>query len=268
MRSEPVELSGGDALRLRHWDSPQTRARVLLVHGLGGSAERPYMMRAASHFLNMGYSVSSLSMRRTCQGASRYHLGLYEDIECALHALERASRDSRLCLLGFSGGGSVVLHFLARSSDAGRVQAAACMSAPLDLPALGRHVEQNTPFYHRHLVRGLSVGAEAPYRSLRDFDERVLCGHYGFAGVEDYRVRASAGPLVGAIRTPTLLLESSDDPLVPAAMNHAYAKGASASVTRVVTAHGGHIGWVQSARELRTADSWGLRRVSTFFDAV
>lgn len=269
MRSDSFALDGGDVLALRHWDPPDgalSRARILLVHGLGGGPERPYMLRAARHFLPRGYAVSALGMRRTATGAGRYHLGLYEDIELALSHMPDAGRP--LFLIGFSGGGSVVLNFLARSVLADRIRAAACMSAPLDLRRLGRHVEEQAPFYHRHLVGGLGAGELAdlkPYASLSDFDMRVLCARYGFSSVEDYRRRASAGPVVSQISTPTLLLEAADDPVVPAALNDAYAKAVSASVTRVVTARGGHIGWVQSARDLLGADTWGLRRVGAFF---
>lgn len=266
MLVERVDAPENTEITLAHWGPAGAGApRVVLVHGLGGSALRPYMLRAARHFLRLGYGVTAVGLRRDSVGRPVYHLGLREDLE---QALERESlQASALFLLGFSGGGSVVLNFLAKHAGAGRVRAAACMSAPLDLLSLGRYVETRIPFYHRHLLRGLSGGQASHFESLRAYDAAVLCRRYGFRDVDDYRARMSAGPQLSRVAVPTLLLEAEDDPVVPAGLNSQAITTLPACIERVVTRRGGHIGWVQSASELHTADSWGLRRVASFFAA-
>lgn len=264
VRSEHFRAGAeGCFIELAHGGLQGASRHVVLVHGLGGGATRPYMARAARTFGRAGFAVTGLGLRRDLAGCHRYHMGLYQDIELALGALH-ASADE-IYLLGFSGGGSVVLNFLARSSMARRVRAAACLSAPLDLSAVAAFVEsEGAAFYHRHLVRGLG----ARVASLTEYDERVLVPDFGFANAAQYRTTMSAGPELSRIATRTLLIESADDPVVPARLNDAYASGRPDNISRIVTSRGGHIGWVQSLAAFARGETWALKRVCSFFTSL
>ncbi|MFM2000575.1 MAG: hypothetical protein RI963_1, partial [Planctomycetota bacterium] len=52
-------------------------------------------------------------------------------------------------------------------------------------------------------------------RTLWELDERITAPLSGFRDAADYYAQASSGPWVPAIDIPTLVLTSSDDPLVP-----------------------------------------------------
>ena len=49
--------------------------------------------------------------------------------------------------------------------------------------------------------------------TVREFDEKIVAPLNGFAGADDYHARCSAAPVLGAIRTPTLLIHGLDDHL-------------------------------------------------------
>ena len=82
---------------------------VVLVHGLGGSAESLYMARAAAIADQLGLSSLRMNMRGSDRdGADLYHAGLWQDIRDAV-ASDALSDVRQLWILGFSVGGHVVL---------------------------------------------------------------------------------------------------------------------------------------------------------------
>ena len=51
--------------------------------------------------------------------------------------------------------------------------------------------------------------------SIRALDEAVTRRQYGYASVDDYYAAASSDQRLALIRTPLLLLNAFDDPIVP-----------------------------------------------------
>ena len=85
---------------------------------------------------------------------------------------------------------------------------------------------------------------------------------HGFAGADDYYARSSAGPLLGTIRLPTLLLHALNDPFLPAAALPRREQ-LPPSLTLELTEHGGHVGFVHGAPPGRL--DWMPRRVLAHF---
>jgi predicted alpha/beta-fold hydrolase len=65
---------------------------------------------------------------------------------------------------------------------------------------------------------------------------------HGFRNTEDYWQRASAKPLLGAVRVPALALNARNDPFVPSG-SLPTAQQVSASVTLWQPEQGGHVGF-------------------------
>lgn len=112
-----VELPDGDRIAIH--DSPPanwiTGDRIaILVHGLCGSSDSPYMRRTASKLLRTGVRVVRVDMRGW--GASQYisrghaHAGSSADLSCVVAAVQKLSPISKITLVGFSLGGNMVLH--------------------------------------------------------------------------------------------------------------------------------------------------------------
>ena len=136
---ERITLPDGDFLDL-DWskaDEPTEKVLVLL-HGLEGNAQRPYMMGSARLFSGNGYDVCSVNLRG-CSGEPNrlfrsYHSGATEDLEAVLdHILEKHPYRS-IYLKGFSLGGNLILKFLGEYPQySDRIAGAVAISVPCDL---------------------------------------------------------------------------------------------------------------------------------------
>lgn len=220
-----VELSG--ALHVPE----RARALVLMVHGLGGSAESLYLHGAAAGAASRGIASLRLSLRGADRsGADFYHAGLVADLEAAL-ASPALARFERLYALGYSLGGHLVLRLACQPHDA-RLRAVAAVCAPLDLRATGAAIDATAGglyrlYLLRHMRRMYRPVAErhawlarpaevARVRTLRQWDSLTVAPRFGFADADDYYRQESVGPLLDRMRKPALLVLSRHDPMVPA----------------------------------------------------
>ena len=144
--SFPLPESGGDALLavLHRPHRATDRPLVILVHGLTGCEGSSYMFEATRSFLTLGYPVMRLNLRgagpsrETCRRS--YCAGSGDNVEAVLSALEIEEARHGVVLIGFSLGGTVVLHYLARLACAVPPLCAVTVSTPLDLAAVIRRL--------------------------------------------------------------------------------------------------------------------------------
>jgi len=231
---------------------------VVLVHGLGGNIHTHYMRRGALAAEAAGLSCLRLHLRGAdFSGEDYYHAGLTVDLHAAL-ASPALRPYGRIHVLGYSLGGHLVLRFATEPGDP-RVASVAAVCAPLDLGLSQQAIDSPDRWlYRRYLLSNLAhlyaaVAARRPVpvplaevarmRKLRDFDERVVAPRHGFAGAEDYYLRASVAPRLGELRLPSLLVNSTGDPMVAAsAVLPALARPVPRLEVRWV-ADGGHVGF-------------------------
>ncbi len=267
------------------------KGAVLLVHGIGGSSESMYVVRAAVALLGRGFDVVRLNLRGAGdtmkESPTLYHAGLSSDIDCAIRGLSRLSRTRDLFVLGFSGGGSLALKMAGEWGDhaPSDVKGVAAMSAPLDMLAIGRWIDgPGRAPYRFHVMRGLVRSARAYARtwpdlvrfdvrrlsrlaSVHSYDATVIVPMHGFSSVEAYWSAASAGPWLRHIRTRALLVHAMDDPMVPGETVVPALAGASPRLQVRLSGRGGHLGWVSGAREDAWVGGWWpLRHVMAFFE--
>ncbi|MEM7483017.1 MAG: alpha/beta fold hydrolase [Acidobacteriota bacterium] len=248
-----VRLSG----RLSRCEAAGDRL-LLLVHGLGGCSESPYMTRAARAALAAGFDVLRINLRGSDRrGEDYYHAGLGEDLRRVLACQDLAAYD-HLYVLGYSIGGHVSLRMATEACDP-RLHSVAAVCAPLDLAPCARHIDRaSRVVYRTYLLNGLrSIYAavaerrEVPIdpaearkiRFLREWDDRVVAPRHGFAGADDYYARASVGPRLGDLTVPALLVLSEDDPMIPATALEERLADRPAALTVRRVAIGGHLGF-------------------------
>ncbi|HSQ73304.1 MAG TPA: alpha/beta hydrolase, partial [Rubrivivax sp.] len=82
----------------------------------------------------------------------------------------------------------------------------------------------------------------AAARTLYEFDDVFTAPLHGFRDTPDYWLRASAKPQLARIRIPALVLNTGNDPFVPAA-SLPQAPQVGRFVTLWQPAHGGHVGF-------------------------
>lgn len=258
---------------------------VVLFHGLEGSSRSHYARRLMHAVARRGWHGVVVHFRG-CSGEPNrlpraYHSGDSQEIDWVLRRLQGRGYPA-LFVAGVSLGGNALLKWLAEQGSHALdvVNAAAAVSAPLDLAAANTALSSGFNLvYARHFLRTLipaTLAKERRFpgrfdirraraaRTLRDFDDAVTAPLHGFLGADDYYARSSAGPLLGAIQVPTLLLNAANDPFLPAAALPRR-EALSTAVMLEVPPHGGHVGFVHGALPGRI--DWMPQRLLDHFAA-
>jgi predicted alpha/beta-fold hydrolase len=258
---------------------------VVLFHGLEGSSRSHYARRLMHAVAQRGWCGVVVHFRG-CSGEPNrlpraYHSGDSPEIDWVLRRLRDYGHPA-LFAAGVSLGGNALLKWLGEqgSRAAAVVDAAAAVSAPLDLAASNAALSSGfNRIYARHFLRSLIPAALAKERrfpgridirraqaaaTLRAFDDAVTAPLHGFADAGDYYSQCSAGPLLGSVQTPTLLLHAANDPfLPPTALPRR--EHLPAAVTLEVSPQGGHVGFVHGAPPGRI--DWLPQRLLAHFSA-
>ncbi len=272
--------AGTDRLTgLWHRTGEPGRPLVILLHGLTGCERSSYVRLSALQLLRRGYPVLRLNLRGA--GPSRphcrdgYHAGRTEDLHAVLAGLPKEAAREGVALVGYSLGGNILLRFLAEPrAPAHPVRAAVSISAPIDLALTqARIMEPRNRVYHAYLLSRMRTEAllllrERKWRrrvllsgTVEEFDERVTAPLYGFENAADYYARCSAAPVLGRIRTPTLLIHGLDDPMIPAEPYLAFDWRAHSHLTALLPPQGGHVGFHGRGDRL----PWHDRCIGRFF---
>lgn len=302
---EVLPTPDGDVVILDHLkgaprgDTPTPR--LLILHGLEGSSFSSYAQGMLSIGQRLGMSGTVLNFRSCARrlddrmtwipnGRPRlYHSGETTDIDHVVRTLHAREPEALLLAVGVSLGGNVLLKWLGEHPDQSMVKAAATISVPYDLREGARCLRTTTGrIYFRHFMSTLlpklsnlqetfpesrdRIDLEAARRA-RDFvayDEAATAPLHGFDGAEDYYRRASSIGFVDRIETPSLCLNSIDDPFLPESVLEKVRQKASDAVEVRLTSAGGHVGFVAGRSPLSQhywaeefVIEWLYRHVST-----
>jgi uncharacterized protein len=266
LRRERVETADGDFWDFDWLDAAADKDAplVVLFHGLEGGSQSHYA-RALLHALAHAGWRGIVPHFRGCSGEPNrlpraYHSGDHAEIAAMLAAIRGTNPVVSLYAVGVSLGGSALLNWLGRAgADAVRtVNAAAAVSAPLDLVAAGTIISEGlNRIYTAHFLatlkpKALAMAARFPtlldasrirgVRTMRDFDDAVTAPLHGFSGAHDYWTRASSKSWLRDITVPTLVLNARNDPFVPAHSLPA-SRDVAGAVTLEQPRHGGHAGF-------------------------
>jgi predicted alpha/beta-fold hydrolase len=289
-RRERWETPDGDFVDL-DWVDPETVVpprisvpTVVLFHGLEGSSQSPYARELMLAVHARGWRGVVLHYRG-CSGEPNrlprfYHSADSAEIDWVLRRLAGA-HFSPLLAVGISLGGNLILKWLGeQGADAGRVLCAAvAVCAPHDLARVSVHLERGVNriytrnFLNTLIPRALAKAERFPElldaerirraRNLTEYDEAVTAPVHGFRDAADYYARASAKPLLMAVRVPTLVLNAANDPFVPCELLPEPHE-VSAQVCFELQEFGGHVGFVGG--KLPGRIDWLPRRLLRWFD--
>lgn len=97
--------------------------------------------------------------------------------------------------------------------------------------------------------------------SIWGFDHELVIGRLGFSSVEEYYDASSALPLLPQLKKPTLILYAADDPLFDPTLvpDLQAACAGNPAIDLVLTARGGHVGYLSSKacqRQANDPDCW------------
>lgn len=280
----PLPDGTGDTL-LASLDCPAAPRRgaplAILIHGLTGAEDSRYIFSMARLLLDRGNRVLRLNLRGA--GPSRalcgehYYAGRSQDFRTLLAILPKELTADGAVAVGYSLGGAMLLKYLGEEGRAAPLLAAASVSAPIDLAVTCRYMmRRRNRLYHRYILDQMKVeatGAGAVVsaaeraaimgsRTVWDYDDFFIAPRYGFASAEDYYERCRPTRFMGSIGIPTLVLAAFDDPWIPGALYREYDWSGNASLSPVLTDHGGHVGF----HGIGNRQPWSDLVIARFFE--
>ncbi len=275
-RRERLWLADGDFLDL-DWHGPHAAEvpLVLILHGLTGSSSSLYVLGLQQSLAAQGWASAALNWRG-CSGEPNllprgYHSGVSEDLATAIEHLRSQRPLAPLYAVGYSLGGNVLLKHLGETGAACALQAAVAVSVPFRLDQCADRIGIGfSKVYQKHFMREMlayvrdkqkrfkhegqaerlaileQLGPLDGMRTFWDFDGRITAPLHGYADAEDYYRRASSRYFLGAIHTPTLIIQSADDPFV---FRHSLPETTELAANTRLELHprGGHVGFIEGS---------------------
>ncbi len=230
---ERITLNDGDFLDLDwSYSEVKTNKLIILLHGLEGHGQRPYMTGAAKHFNANG--VDALCMNfRGCSGENNlnyysYHSGSTEDLHAVIQHAIATKNYSEIYLKGISLGANIILKYLGEHSDIPQaVKAAVAVSVPVNLHGSCKelHKLKNKPFHDRFLKdlvvhlkekqqlfpTEISLEAIKNIKTLLDFDNVYTSKAHGFKDALDYYEKCSSLQFLPNVKVPSLIINALND---------------------------------------------------------
>jgi predicted alpha/beta-fold hydrolase len=273
------ELDDGDFLDLDFYPGySQSGNLVLLVHGLAGSSQSPYILNMQQSLAQAGIASAAVNLR-SCSGepnrlVKSYYSGCSEDIEQVVgqllsdHPLTGRQPVSSISVIGYSLGANVLVKWLAETGYSEQVLCGASVSNPLRLDICCERMDSGLPFwYGRYFLQQLCRDLEDKHRlflengdtkklaslaalgdwrnakTLWEFDDQVTAPMHGFADARDYYQRCSSLSFIEQVSVPLLILHAADDPIIPPSVLPADHE-VPPNVQIRMSPSGGHVGFV------------------------
>ncbi len=244
---------------------------VLLMHGLGGHADSPFMLRVADKLLQRNWMTFRLNHRGSGQGKGLakgiYHAGKSEDLQPVLKKIAELYPDQRIVVVGFSLSGNLLLKYLGEQKHfpPENFAGAIAVSPPIDLSLSAQAMSRlrNRPYDLRFtrllkkLVREHQQEfadfprVDLPFNlTLYGFDQIVTAPVHGFASAEDYYAQCSAKQFLANLSHPAVILAADNDPFIPKETYMNLPR--KDSIKLYLTRSGGHMGFISKQKT-----SWG-----------
>jgi predicted alpha/beta-fold hydrolase len=264
-----------------------TDRTVILLHGLCGCADSPFILRIAKRLVDRGLKVVRANMRGCGKGGmalarKTYHSGRSEDVAAILKQVKASEQNSPISLVGFSLGGNIVLKYAGEAPTESRqlcdqvvgICPATDVLASARLLGLSENERYQSYFVNclkTQLLERHEIYPELPPHglpenfSLFEFDQLYTAPQCGFRSALDYYRQVSAARLIPDITIPTKILFAADDPFIDWTALNGLSLPNNLNVH--LTRQGGHMGYIGSPRSkggYRWLDSQIERWVTDF----
>ncbi|KAF8321806.1 AB-hydrolase YheT [Clavulina sp. PMI_390] len=282
--------------------APQDTPIVLLLHGITGNSEEPYirpMVTAITHPTSMGglgWRAVVLNFRG-CDGLPLtsprlYYGGETDDTRSVLLWLTHSWPEAPLYAVGFSMGASVLSLYLGQQGEDTPLKAVVALSSPWNWVEATHWIE-NGPFLNRfvygpmianslkslymrnlHMFGGddwshipLAELTSRKYHTIQWYDDRVTSRLFGFpTAMHGYNL-SSPSHFISQIRVPLLSIQSLDDPIVSPDWLPWSTVEQSSHVVFASTERGGHVGWFRRDGQ-GSLRRWYVDPVTEFFAEI
>ncbi|MGB7786234.1 MAG: alpha/beta fold hydrolase [Salinimicrobium sp.] len=274
---ERLELTDGDFIDLDWSYSKKGKSdKVLLViHGLEGSAQRPYVTGLARYFTENAWDVAAINLRGCSGELNRkfrsYHAGATDDLEEAVQHVLAKRRYSKMAFNGFSLGANLMLKYLGgRRPVPPEIKAAVMVSVPCDLQgSLQMLQERNNYLYSQRFLRKLKSHLSARAKKfpqemkkeeisrindLLAFDNCYTSRAHGFKDAQDYYKKNSSLQFLPNLDVPTLIINAKNDGFLSEACYPIKTAEENKKLFLEMPEYGGHVGFLQKKRTTYTEE--------------
>lgn len=283
LQQQRVELSDGDFIDL-DTKIEDRKTCVLILHGLEGNSQRPYMLGMAKACWNAGHDVILMN-HRSCSGEPNrlleaYHSGKTIEVDLIFNFISKTYDYEKLAIVGFSMSGNMALKYAGDASHDKPefLKSIIAISTPCDLTSSVYQLEKGfNRVYMKRFMKTLKKKAEqklqafpeAPYtfdevrktKTFRDIDEYFTSRVYGFKSALDYWQKSSCKPYIANIEIPTLILNAQDDPFLAPECYPIEESADNNNVKLEMPKYGGHVGFV---RDFKMETTYAEERVVEF----
>ena len=265
---ERLELSDGDFMDLDWSFSKQkTDTCIIVLHGLEGHAQRPYILGTAKIFNENSVDCCAVNYR-SCSGETNrnfgsYHSGRTEDVEAVVQHILAKNKYRNLILKGFSLGGNLTLKYVGEHQHLPKeIKVAFAVSTPVDLKGCmnmlnkPRNFVYATDFLHTLKKKLIEKEKQFPHqlsaqdirkiKNLKAYDDFYTSKANGFRDAYDYYQKSSAKQFLHSIPVPTLLINAENDSFLS---DSCYPKTEAEHNNLLhleITKYGGHVGFVDA----------------------
>ncbi|MGB5500189.1 MAG: alpha/beta fold hydrolase [Maribacter sp.] len=264
---ERIHLPDGDFLDL-DWSFSQkpTHKVMILLHGLEGNAQRPYIIGSAKQANTHGYDACAVNFRG-CSGEPNtlyrsYHSGATEDLDAIVQHILKSKKYDEIYIKGFSLGGNLSLKYIGESQNVPReVKAVVAVSVPCSLhSSLIQLLQPKNYLYAKRFKDHLKAKMREKQqlfplkisdadinnvKTLKDFDDIYTSRAHGFKDALDYYKQCSSLQFLPNITIPTLIINAANDSFLGPECYPYREADTNKSLYLEVPISGGHVGFYE-----------------------
>lgn len=265
-------LSDGGKVALDWFNRNRSHIRaplVVILPGLLGDSNAEYVKYLVTSIISMGAQGLVLN-NRGLAGVELSTPRLYsacsvDDLSEVLNNIRLLQAKVKIAAVGISMGGLILGNYLVRKTEESKAILTAAFtislpwnmfkgSASIDQPIinrmLGRHltgnlcrlVSKHEILWHKKYDWNMDKVMNS--RTIREFDANFTAKHSGFSNLFCYYSYATLHDKLFRVQVPLLCLNAADDPFQPLEAIPVVAASKSSHVAILVTARGGHIGFL------------------------
>jgi len=264
---ERLELPDDDFLDL-DWSYSGTPSKRLfiLLHGLEGHGQRPYITGSAKYLNQNGYDACAVNFRG-CSGETNrlfrsYHSGATADLHSVVQHILRTKKYSKIYLKGISLGGNLALKYIGEHDTIPKeISGVIGISVPCDLYSSLKELLKPKNYlyaerFRKHLTDKLRLKlplfpdkitkeAIGNIKNLKDFDDIYTSKAHGFKDALDYYEKCSCLQFLANIKIPALVINARNDSFLgPECFPYEVAEN-HPKLYLEVPKYGGHVGFYQ-----------------------
>jgi len=284
VQHQTIELPDGDILETG-WVRNGSKKLLILVHGLEGRADAPYMRSTGKIFHSFGWDVLTWSFRGCGLQPNRqlrsYNSGYTGDLS---HLIEmNKDHYDEIVLVGFSVGGNLCLKYLGEAPEKvpASVKGAVAISSPIDLGQTADELKKGiNKIYLAYFLKSFkdkltikrqiypdAFGSDF-FRAIRDFedyDNRFTAPWFDYRNAREYWEDASCERFLDKIRKPVLFLTAEDDTFFRGANLPKGTARQNEYLHIDAVPRGGHVGFFKG---FRASSSWMELRALSFLESI